>query len=369
MTRGREQEALLQWYDLNRRILPWREDPTPYHVWLSEIMLQQTRVEAVKGYYERFLAVLPDIASLANAEEDVYLKLWEGLGYYSRVRNLHKAAQQIMEQYDGEMPRTAQELRKLAGIGPYTAAAIASIAFGEKVPAVDGNLLRIFARRTAYSEDIKSPQAKKEAEFFFGERISEERPGEYNQALMDLGATVCLPNGAPHCGICPWSSRCTAHEQGCETAYPVAAPRKARRIDDKTVFLIYYADLLALAKRPAKGLLAGLYEFPNTAGWLSQEEALDYVQKLGFSALQIRPLPEAKHIFTHREWHMTGYEIRADEWRPVPEKKEKTDVFLVSEEEMRDKYSIPSAFSCYVKEIRFGDCRKNEPSGSDRRKS
>ena len=328
MTEGREQETLLQWYDANRRILPWREDPAPYHVWLSEIMLQQTRVEAVKGYYERFLAALPDIASLAAAEEDVYLKLWEGLGYYSRVRNLHKAAQQVMEQYGGEMPQTAQELRKLAGIGPYTAAAIASIAFGEKVPAVDGNLLRIFARRPAY--------------------------GEYNQALMDLGATVCLPNGAPHCELCPWSSRCAAHEQKCETAYPVAAPKKARRIDDKTVFLIYYADRLALAKRPSKGLLAGLYEFPNAAGWLSQEEALDFVQGLGFSALQIRPLPEAKHIFSHREWHMTGYEIRADEWQPVPEKKEKTDVFLASEEEMQEKYSIPSAFSYYVKEIRFG---------------
>ena len=354
MMESREQEALLKWYDANRRILPWREDPAPYHVWLSEIMLQQTRVEAVKGYYERFLAVLPDIPSLAQAEEDVYLKLWEGLGYYSRVRNLHKAAQQVMEQYGGEMPRTAQELRKLAGIGPYTAAAIASIAFGERVPAVDGNLLRIFARRTAYGEDIKSPRARKAAESFFAERFSDERPGEYNQALMDLGATVCLPGGAPHCELCPWSSLCAAHEQKCETAYPVVAPKKARRIDDKTVFLIYYADRLALAKRPAKGLLAGLYEFPNAAGWLTQEEALDYVQELGFSALQIRPLPEAKHIFSHREWHMTGYEIRADEWRPVPEKKEKTDVFLASEEEMQEKYSIPSAFSYYVKEIRFG---------------
>ena len=350
----KEQEKLLRWYDTNRRILPWREDPAPYHVWLSEIMLQQTRVEAVKGYYERFLETLPDIKSLAAAEEDVYLKLWEGLGYYSRVRNLHKAAQQIMEEYGGKMPQTAAELRKLAGIGPYTAAAIASIAFGERIPAVDGNLLRIFARRTAYGENIKSPQAKKAAESFFAERFSDERPGEYNQALMDLGAIICLPNGVPHCGACPWADCCSAHAQGCETAYPVTSPKKARKIDDKTVFLIYYEDQLALAKRPAKGLLAGLYEFPNTEGRLSQEASLKYVQDLGFSALQIRPLPEAKHIFTHREWHMSGYEIRADEWRQVPEKKESTDVFLVTEEEMREKYSIPSAFSCFVKEIRFG---------------
>lgn len=353
MQRKSEQELLLAWYDANRRILPWREDPAPYHVWLSEIMLQQTRVEAVKGYYQRFLTALPDIKSLADAEEDVYLKLWEGLGYYSRVRNLHKAAQQIMDQYGGEMPQTAGELQKLAGIGPYTAAAIASIAFGERIPAIDGNLLRIFARRRAYESDIKTSQAKKEAEAFFMESFPGDRPGDYNQALMDLGATVCLPNGAPHCETCPWADLCEAHARGMETAYPVAAPKKARRIDEKTVFLIYYADMLALAKRPDKGLLAGLYEFPNTAGRLSREEAEDYVQRLGFSALQIRPLPEAKHIFTHREWHMTGYEIRADEWQPPPQRKEKTDIFLASQEEMKEKYSIPSAFSYYVKEILF----------------
>ncbi len=353
MEGNREQESLLQWYDENRRILPWREDPTPYHVWISEIMLQQTRVEAVKGYYDRFLAALPDIKSLAEAEEDTYLKLWEGLGYYSRVRNLHKAAQQIMEEYGGQMPHTSRELQKIAGIGPYTGAAIASIAFGERIPAIDGNLLRIFARRKAYEHDIKTPQARKAAEAFFMETFPEERPGDYNQALMDLGATVCLPNGAPHCEACPWADLCQAHAQSMETVYPMAAPKKARKIEEKTVFLIYYADMLALAKRPEKGLLAGLYEFPNTAGKLTAEEAADHVKSLGFSALQIRALPEAKHIFTHREWHMTGYEVRADEWQPVPEKKEKTDLFLASEEEMRDKYSIPSAFSYYVKEIRF----------------
>ena len=353
MQRIDEQKLLLAWYDENRRILPWREDPSPYHVWVSEIMLQQTRVEAVKGYYTRFLAALPDIRSLAEAEEDVYLKLWEGLGYYSRVRNLNKGAQQIMDQYGGQMPHTSKELQKIAGIGPYTGAAIASIAFGERIPAIDGNLLRIFARRTAYGDDIKTPQAKKAAEAFFLECFPYDRPGDYNQALMDLGAAICLPNGAPHCETCPWADLCEAHARGTETVYPAAAPQKARRIDEKTVFLIYYADMLALAKRPEKGLLAGLYEFPNANGKLSAEEAVEYVKGLGFSALQIRPLPEAKHIFTHREWHMTGYEIRADEWQQAPERKEKTDIFLASEEEMRDKYSIPSAFSYYVKEIRF----------------
>jgi A/G-specific adenine glycosylase len=196
-------EPLLIWYDENRRILPWREDPTPYHVWLSEIMLQQTRVEAVRGYYDRFLAALPDIKTLAAAPEDQYLKLWEGLGYYSRVRNLHRAAITLMEDYDGEMPADYDELRSLPGIGPYTAAAIASIAFGKPEPAIDGNLLRVFARLTCYEPNILTPAANREARAFFLQTMDKARPGAFNQALMDLGALICLPNSAPSCGSCP----------------------------------------------------------------------------------------------------------------------------------------------------------------------
>ena len=354
---------LLTWYDNNRRILPWREDPAPYHVWLSEIMLQQTRVEAVRSYYARFLETLPDIASLAAADEDTYLKLWEGLGYYSRVRNLHKAAVQIMNDYDGRMPETSAELKKLSGIGPYTAAAIASIAFGERIPAVDGNLLRIFARLTCYGQDIKAPAAKKAAEAFYLEHFPETRAGDCNQALMDLGATVCVPNGAPLCGECPWSDLCQAHREGSELDFPYAAPKKDRRIEDRTVFLIYYDRRLVLGRRPSKGLLAGLYEFPNALGRLSRSEALDYLSGLGFSAVRITELPKAKHIFSHIEWHMTGYEVLADEWKGFPEaaagaeasnhQPEGQNLFLATREEMQHLYSIPSAFASYRREIRF----------------
>ncbi len=348
-------ESLLDWYDKNRRILPWREDPAPYHVWLSEIMLQQTRVEAVKRYYARFLETLPDIASLAAASEDTYLKLWEGLGYYSRVRNLHKGAVAVMEQYGGEMPHTSAELQKIPGIGPYTSAAIASIAFGERVPAVDGNLLRVFARLTAYTEDIKSDTAKRKATAFYQEAMDAaaetaayDRPGDLNQALMDLGATVCLPNAAPLCDQCPLNESCLAHLQGQETDYPVMPLKKARKEEELTVFLIHDAERIALKKRPPKGLLAGLYEFPNAPGHLTEEEALAYVRSIGFSPLRIKRLTDAKHIFTHKEWHMTGYEILADELAEFhPDTKRSPGIFLAEIREIRDIYSVPSAFAAY----------------------
>ena len=283
-------DSLLAWYNAHRRHLPWREDPTPYHVWLSEIMLQQTRVEAVRDYYARFLHTLPTIDALAAADEDVYLKLWEGLGYYSRVRNLHKAAVQIVTEHGGQMPRSSRDLQKLAGIGPYTSAAIASICFGERIPALDGNLLRVFARMTGYEENIKTDAAKKAARDWYLQvfppenkgklkgsviatdgaasgpldTLSENRCGDMNQALMDLGATICLPNGQPLCETCPWAEHCVAHRNGREIDLPVVPAKKQRRIDQKTVFLIYYDQKLALRKRPDRGLLAGLYEFPNT---------------------------------------------------------------------------------------------------------
>ena len=207
-------DALLAWYDRCRRSLPWRDDPSAYHVWISEIMLQQTRVEAVKGYYARFLERLPDIRSLAEADEDVCLKLWEGLGYYSRARNLQKAARQIMTEYGGNMPGSSAELIRLPGIGPYTAAAIASIAFGERIPAIDGNLLRVFSRLALYEEEIRTPAAASAAEAFFWKRCPDQRPGDFNQALMDLGAGICTPGGAPACGECPLRQYCRAAGAG-----------------------------------------------------------------------------------------------------------------------------------------------------------
>ena len=344
---------LLEWYDENRRILPWREDPSPYHVWLSEIMLQQTRVEAVRDYYARFLEALPTIEALAKADEDLCTKLWQGLGYYSRVRNLHKAAVQIMEEYGGDMPRSSRELQKLSGIGSYTAAAIASICFDERIPAIDGNLLRVFSRMTGYEIDIKSNAAKAAALAFYDAVFPQTRCGDFNQALMDLGATVCLPNGAPHCESCPWAEHCRAKADGTWQQLPVILPKAKRTIEHKTVFLIYYQGKLALRRRPDKGLLAGLYEYPNAEGTLRPQELSEYLRTLGFSAVQTRSLGTAKHIFTHKEWHMTGWEILADEWEDFSSgKPRRHELFLASASDLQDVYSIPSAFAKYTKQIR-----------------
>ena len=344
---------LLEWYDENRRILPWREDPSPYHVWLSEIMLQQTRVEAVRDYYARFLEALPTIEALAKADEDLCTKLWQGLGYYSRVRNLHKAAVQIMEEYGGDMPRSSRELQKLSGIGPYTAAAIASICFDERIPAIDGNLLRVFSRMTGYEIDIKSNAAKAAALAFYDAVFPQTRCGDFNQALMDLGATVCLPNGAPHCESCPWAEHCRAKADGTWQQLPVILPKAKRTVEHKTVFLIYYQGKLALRRRPDKGLLAGLYEYPNAEGTLRPQELSEYLRTLGFSAVQTRSLGTAKHIFTHKEWHMTGWEILADEWEDFSSgKPRRHELFLASASDLQDVYSIPSAFAKYTEQIR-----------------
>lgn len=363
-------ERLLCWYGRNVRALPWRLDVSPFHVWLSEIMLQQTRVETVIGYYERFLKALPDIESLANAPEDLCLKLWQGLGYYSRVRNLQKAAQVIVQRYGGHMPNSAKELIKLPGIGDYTSAAIASIAFGQAEPAIDGNLLRVFARLTAYGEDIGDQTAKQCARTFFLPLMQPENqteaatralesvsqslgapvnlPGTINQALMDLGAGVCLPNGEPLCSDCPLKGFCLSHQRGEERRYPEKTPPKPRTIENRTVLLIRYGDKIALRKRPARGLLAGLYELPNTEGLLSRQEALEYARMLGFAPLRIQELPPAKHIFTHREWHMIGYELRADELTPLSPPKEEAHLLLAGKNEIQTSYSIPSAFSAYL---------------------
>ena len=341
-------DRLLAWYDKSRRILPWREDPSPYHVWISEIMLQQTRVEAVKRYYERFLETLPDIRALAEADEDTCLKLWEGLGYYSRVRNLHKAAARIMEDYGGAMPRTEAELKRLPGIGDYTAAAIASIAFGEKACALDGNLLRVFARMQACGDSIGDSATKKAAAAWFLDFMPEDRPGDFNQALMDLGAMVCLPAAMPKCGLCPWEGLCKAHRDHTETLYPEIPAKKPRAIDLMTVFVIRQGDRIVLRKRPDRGLLAGLYELPNVPGHLTREEAVRLCREKGLLPLRILPLGRAKHVFTHREWHMEGYEILTDAIQEIPGEA----LLTVSLSQIEKTYSIPSAFSAYMAYVR-----------------
>lgn len=341
---------LLSWYDSSHRILPWREDPTPYRVWISEIMLQQTRVEAVRPYYERFLNELPDIHALATVPEEKLLKLWEGLGYYNRARNLKKAAQQIENEYHGKMPEDTQTLMKLSGIGSYTAGAIASIAFGKAAAAVDGNVLRILARVRADDDDIMQQKVRNRVAEELLEVMPEGRAGDFNQALMELGAVVCMPNGTPRCEKCPWEKWCRAKAQGRTAEYPKKTPKKARVIEEKTILIIQDENKTALSKRPDKGLLAGMYEFPSLSGHKKEQEVLAYLDSIGYKALHISRLESAKHIFTHREWHMIGYAIRVDEL----ERPDQTGGLIFAERgETEEKYPIPSAFAAYAEYVRI----------------
>lgn len=339
---------LLEWYDKGHRNLPWREDPRPYQVWLSEIMLQQTRVEAVKPYFNRFLAALPDIEALSKVEEDTLLKLWEGLGYYNRARNLQKAAKVIMEEYGGRMPGTYEELLKLPGIGSYTAGAIASIAFGERIPAVDGNVLRVLSRLTMNDQDIARLDTKQLVEAKLKEAMPKERPGDFNQALMELGAMICLPRGKPKCEECPWEQLCLAHKEGREEEFPKKGEKKPRTIEKKTILIIQDENKSALKKRPDRGLLAGMYEFPTLEGHQSRKRVLAYLEAMGLVPLRIQKLASSKHIFSHREWHMTGYLIKVDELAPKSEPVGAEQWIFTKADEAGEKYPLPSAYAAYT---------------------
>ncbi|MBQ4566085.1 MAG: A/G-specific adenine glycosylase [Oscillospiraceae bacterium] len=301
---------LLPWFAGNKRDLPWRRDREPYHVWLSEIMLQQTRVEAVRGYYSRFLQALPDIASLAEAPEDLLLKLWEGLGYYSRARNLQKAARIIRELHGGSFPRDYAAIRALPGIGDYTAGAISSICFDAPRAAVDGNVLRVLSRYRADHGDISLPQTKKAAARALEAVYPPEQCGDFTQALMELGATVCLPNGAPLCESCPLKARCRAKALGCQRELPVKAPKKPRKSRARTVLILLLGEKIALCRRPETGLLAGLWQLPDTEGSLSAREALELAERWGLHPTQLLQMQEKRHVFTHVTWEMRGYYIR-----------------------------------------------------------
>ena len=306
--------ALLDWFYTNRRILPFREDPTPYHVWLSEIMLQQTRVSAALPYYERFLAALPDIPALAGCEEEKLHKLWEGLGYYSRVRNLQKAAKIVCAQYGGQLPADYNALLALPGIGEYTAGAIASISFGLPVPAVDGNVLRVFARLYNDPRLVTDPQVKRE----FTARVMEHQPpakaGDYNQALMELGALICLPNGRPLCESCPVRDLCQACAAGTQLALPTRQKKPRRRKEEKTVLLLCRPGEVQITQRPADGLLASLWEFPTLPGLHTSAEVAEL---LSVPTEAVTPLGPATHIFTHIEWQMQGYRVELPPETPL----------------------------------------------------
>ena len=419
-------ERICAWYAENKRILPWREEKDPYKIWVSEIMLQQTRVEAVKPYFARFLQELPDIGALAGCPEEKLLKLWEGLGYYSRVRNMQKAARQLVETairpvdtdktairpvdtdqsasrpVGAVLPPDPKELQKLPGIGSYTAGAIASIAYGIPVPAVDGNVLRILARVTADDADILKASVKREAEQLLTDVLqncvdtglekanstpqlegavreaAKLNPGDFNQGMMDLGAGVCVPNAQPLCEKCPLADICEAHRTGRETAYPVRKKARERRVEQRTILVIRDGERVALTRREDKGLLAGMYEFPNLSGRLNRKAVLQAVAEKNLVPLRIQKLEPAKHLFSHVEWQMSGYEIRV---AGFPESMAKTESgmkpdgdraadistqagspwFLAEIGQIEDTYPIPSAYKAYAQYLQMKIGMQGQP--------
>ena len=338
---------LLDWYRTNRRDLPWRESRDPYRVLVSEIMLQQTRAETVKPYFHRFLATLPTVADLAHADEPTILKLWEGLGYYSRVRNLQKAAVAVMEHHGGVIPADFDALLALPGVGRYTAGAVASIAFGIPVPAVDGNVLRVLARLMGDDTDILSPAAKKNAEAALAPHVPDGDAGDFTQSLIELGALVCIPGGDPKCDICPLQLLCAAKREGLQDRLPVRNAKTKRRVEERTVLVLRGRDgegnrFVALRKRPPEGLLGGLYEFPCLEGHATESQVVDYLTSLGLSVTTPIPLPPSKHLFSHIEWRMMGYAVDVDGPLPAAE-----DWLWAGIDELDGYYALPSAYAAY----------------------
>ena len=328
---------LVPWFLRAKRDLEWRNDPTPYRVWISEIMLQQTRVEAVKPYYDRFLTELPDVASLAAVDETRLFKLWEGLGYYRRARNLQAAAKQIMQEHGGVFPSDYDGVRGLPGIGDYTAGAILSIAFGKPFPAVDGNVLRVVSRLAASRADTDSPKIRKELIGALAAVYPAGQCSEFTQSLMELGATVCVPNGAPLCLTCPLAGVCLASQNGLTDEIPVRKTKAARPVKEFSVVVLRdAAGRFAVRRRPETGLLAGLYEFPNLEGYPA-ETALE----TAFQTNRIRKSGTARHVFTHVEWDMTLYLAETDD---PPDGFE-----WVSRDSLRSETAIPSAFKAALK--------------------
>ena len=332
---------LLPWYDGGHRDLPWRKTREPYPIWLSEIMLQQTRVEAMKGYYARFLESLPTIEALASCDDETLHKLWEGLGYYSRVRNLKKAAQVICEAYGGVFPRQYDQVLALPGIGSYTAGAICSIAFNQPTPAVDGNVLRVISRLLEDDSPIDLPETKKRVTRALAE-IYPARAGDFTQALMELGATLCGPNRKPDCEGCPCAQICLAYRHGTAEALPVKLPKREKRVEDRTVFICCCDGRYALEKRPDTGLLAGLWQFPNVPGRLELPQALARAEKMGLCPREIRKQVERRHIFTHIQWNMRGFYLESARMNG--------NYSWFTPEEIRQQAALPTAFRLFWEE-------------------
>ncbi|MBR4454647.1 MAG: A/G-specific adenine glycosylase [Solobacterium sp.] len=348
--------ALLDWYLANRRDLPWRDTGDPYDVWLSEIMLQQTRVEFVKERFVQFRQKLPTIQDLAECPEDDLMKLWEGMGYYSRARNLQKCAQVLVKQYHGILPSDRNALLKLPGIGPYTAGAIASIAYGMNEPAVDGNVLRVAARLFNDARDIRKPEIREEIQNCFRTFLNHHKaslqkkyasdtrtPASlFSQAWMELGALICVPSGAPHCENCPLNRSCAAFLNQTTSRIPYRSPLKERTIVHRTVTVIRDGSRFLLHKRPSGGLLGGLYEFPGYEESLSRSALIRRLEQDGISPVKVTELPDSRHIFSHVEWHMKAYEVLVGS----QELEDKKDCVLLTKKELQ-RFAVPSAFHTY----------------------
>ena len=334
-------KELLTWYSSAARKLQWRSEPTPYRVWVSEIMLQQTRVSVVIPYFERFVQRFPDVCSLAEAPNDELMKHWEGLGYYGRARNLKKAAKEIMEKWNGEIPSDFKKLKGLPGIGEYTAGAIASIAYGRKVPVMDGNVLRILSRILAFSGDILDTRVRQTCYALLGEIVPQDCPGDFNQAMMELGATICVPNRLPDCEECPAASFCEARVLGIAAKLPNKNPPHRRRREKRTIVLVFNGERVLLRQRQGSGLLAGLWEFLNFEGKLDEKQILKKIEQMEIELIDIKPAPAARHVFSHIEWDMTGFIVQAAS-ASAPE-----NCVWADRLQLEDRYPIPSAFSAY----------------------
>lgn len=299
-------DALMKWHFVSARDLPWRGEKDPYKIWISEIMLQQTRTETVKGYYARFLKAFQDVFALAKADESEVMKLWEGLGYYSRARNLHAASKKVAFELNGVFPDTLEGLKKLPGVGDYAAGAIASIAFGLREPALDGNQARVLSRVLGITEVIKTPQTLYDRALAI---MPETDSGEYNQALMGLGAMICLPK-KPKCDMCPVRAVCVAYRDGTQSEIPRKPEKLKRKTETRAIALVLDNEGRVYVRKRLSGMLTGLWEFPGFTDARTVSDVQACLEEMGFEVKPVCEIGKAKHIFTHLEWHMTGYVFR-----------------------------------------------------------
>lgn len=343
---------LLEWYYQNQRLLPWRKDKNPYHVWVSEIMLQQTRIEAVIDYYYRFMTELPTIESLANCNQDRLLKLWEGLGYYNRVRNLQKSAQIIMNEYHGVFPDSYLTILSLPGIGEYTASAIASICFSLQEATVDGNVLRVYMRINNCYDNIDDKKVRTEVRKNIIS-IMPKDTGSFNQALMELGETICIPNGVPKCEICPIKNFCKAYENKSFLELPVKSTKKEKQEEDYTIFLFTHHQKVGICKRSEQGLLHNLWQFFNVSGKLSLSQIKTYLNNHNIEYSKIKKSITYSHIFTHKKWNMVSYIVNLENTKNI------NGVTWVTLEELEKEYALPTAFQPFKKKI-IEEMNKND---------